>query len=96
MTHREMDVRRGQPVLFLALLAAGWIMMRIVSWDSPLQDAISAERTSPAALVAKAPKAKNSATIAPVAEFGFHYRMPPYAGPVRPCTTFIRSLGSYN
>ena len=84
MTHREMDVRRGQPVLFLALLAAGWIMMRIVSWDSPLQDAISAERTSPAALVAKAPKAKNSATIAPVAEFGFHHRMPPYAGPVRP------------
>ncbi|MBX7496736.1 hypothetical protein K3172_12795 [Qipengyuania sp. 6B39] len=31
------EARRGQPVLFLGLLLAGWVLLRIVLWESPWQ-----------------------------------------------------------
>ncbi len=29
------EARRGQPVLFLGLLLAGWLLLRLVSWENP-------------------------------------------------------------
>ncbi|QYJ07952.1 hypothetical protein [Qipengyuania flava] len=31
--------RQGQPILFLGLLATGWLLLRIVTWESPLAPA---------------------------------------------------------
>lgn len=35
MNEGMIEARRGQPVLFLGLLLVGWLLIRVVSWESP-------------------------------------------------------------
>lgn len=81
MSDRAIEARRGQPVLFLGLLLAGWLLIRVVSWESPwpaipgfeepvtLASAIESERSADALQPALPSPAQANA-------------VPIYAGPV--------------
>ena len=81
MNSGAIEARRGQPVLFLGLLLVGWLLIRVVSWESPwpaivgnqeaaaLASAIGNERSANALQPPPPPPAQADA-------------LPIYAGPV--------------
>ena len=86
-----LESRRGQPVLFLGLLLAGWLLLRVVSWENPwtslvLPDAPQASMARGADRMAP-PQTEASPLTKPETA-----SLPVYAGPV----PFLRPSSSWD
>ena len=81
MNNGAIEARRGQPVLFLGLLLVGWLLIRVVSWESPWPAVVGDH--GPAALASAIGHERSANALQPPPPSPAQFdTLPIYAGPV--------------
>ena len=81
MNDGTIEARRGQPVLFLGLLMVGWLLIRVVSWESPWPAVIGIKEPAPLASAIGVERSAGTLQVSKPSPTQAEM-LPIYAGPV--------------